>query len=164
MIYLIPPPLSASFLLLLELSNNHKYSLDLIPLVAISFTKKKKRFPGILHPVLGLRSRQPYSRTHRSVYPMSDLAATWDMDGTTNDDTTSTSTVLDGSIPDSHHRPAQTDSLDFQIFLIVCFLAKEDRHCLRDIRLAVPVVPVPVPVLFPVHNHPEPNMQMLNRE
>ena len=42
--------------------------------------------------------RQPYSLIHRSVYPISDLAAMSDLDGTTNDDTTST--VLDGSIPD----------------------------------------------------------------
>lgn len=80
----------------------HKYSL-----VAISFTKKY----GSLHSVLVFGSRQPYSRTHRSVYPMSDLAAMWDMDGTTNDDTTST--VLDGNIPDSRHRPAHMDSPDF---------------------------------------------------
>jgi hypothetical protein len=90
---------------------------------------------------------------------MSDLAAMSDMDDTTNDDTTST--VLDGNIRDSHHRPAQTDSPDFQIFLIVCFLAKadQDRDCLLDTRLAIPVVLV----LFLVQN-PEPNTQILNRE
>jgi hypothetical protein len=47
------------------------------------------------------------------------------------------------------------DGLNFQIFLTVCSLAKEDqvnhRDCLRDIRLAVPLVLVPVPVLFPVY-------------
>ena len=93
---------------------------------------------------------------------MSDLAAAMsDMDYTTNDDTTST--VLDGNIPDSRYRPAQMDSLDFQKFLTVCFLTKEDqdRDCRRDIRLGVPVVLVPV--LFLVQN-PELNMQMLNRE
>jgi hypothetical protein len=60
------------------------------------------------------------------------------------------------------------DCPDFQIFLIVRFLAMEDQvnrqDCLLDIRLAVPVVLVPVPVLFPVHKNPESNMQMLTRE
>jgi len=61
MIYLIPPPLSASFLLLLELSNNHKYSLDLIPLVAISFTKKRRGFlvSSTLSLALGHANRIP---------------------------------------------------------------------------------------------------------
>jgi hypothetical protein len=42
---------------------------------------------------------------------MSDLAAMSDMDGTTNDDTTST--VLDGCVPDSRHKPAHMDSPGF---------------------------------------------------
>jgi hypothetical protein len=97
---------------------------------------------------------------------MSDLAAMSDMDDTTNDDTTSM--VRDGSIQDSRHKPAHI--LEFQIFLIVRFLAKEGqvsrRDCLRDMHPGGPVVPVQilvVPVLFLVQN-PEPNMQMLNRE
>jgi hypothetical protein len=103
----------------------HKYLVDLICLVAISFTKKNRR--GFLHPGLGLASHQPYSRTYRSVYQTSDLAAMSDIDGTTNDDTTSMSTVLDGNILESRHRLTHMDCPDFQIFLTVCFLAKEDR-------------------------------------
>ncbi len=63
---------------------------------------------------------------------MSDLAAMSDMDYATNDDTTSTSTVLDGSIPDSHNRLTHKDCPDFQIFLTVCFLAMEDQVNRRD--------------------------------
>jgi hypothetical protein len=88
---------------------------------------------------------------------MSDLAAMSDMDGTTNDDTTSM--VRDGSIPDSRHR--QPHSLDFQIFLTVCFLTKEDQD--RDCRLRIHLVVLIVPVLLLVHKNPEPNMQMLNQ-
>ena len=88
---------------------------------------------------------------------MSDLAAMSGLDGTTNYDTTSTSTVLDGSIPDSRHRPAH--SLDFQIFLTVCFLTKEDQLNRQDVRLVL-IILVP----FPVHRNPEPNMRMPKRE
>ncbi|MFZ0515386.1 MAG: hypothetical protein WAM14_27560 [Candidatus Nitrosopolaris sp.] len=45
-----------------------------------------------------------HTRSHRSVYPMPDLAAMPDMDDATNDD--ATNTVRGGGIPDSHHRQA----------------------------------------------------------